>query len=115
MSEVVTTLLTLVAETTTGEGALINTGVVPVADPVNKNVRPVLAEELVAPLISTSCRFNLTVSEITGTDMDFTIAHEIAGIDYELGTFTLTTGTESQVINIDNCPLIVKVKYVEIR
>ena len=107
MSELVKTLLTLVAETTTGEGALIDTGAFPVQD---KNIRPQLEN---SPLISTACRFHLKVSELTGTDMDFTVAHEQDGVDYELGTFTLSVGTEDQTISIADCPRIVKIKYLE--
>ena len=105
--ELATTLLTLVAETTTGEGSLIDTMARPTLD---KNLRPQAPE---GAFISTSARFHLKVSELTGTDMDFTISHEQDGVDYELGTFTLSVGTEDQTITIADCPPVVKVKYLE--
>lgn len=103
----VTTLLTLVAETTTGEGALLNTMARPVID---KNLRPQAPE---GAFIDTGAWFHLKVSELTGTDMDFTVSHELDGQDYELATFTLSTGTEDQMIYIAICPPFVKIKYLE--
>lgn len=103
----VTTLLTLVAETVSGESALQDTMQRPVID---KNLRP---QAPAGAFVDTGAWFHLKVSELTGTDMDFTISHELDGEDYELGTFTLSVGTEDQMVYIAICPPFVKIKYLE--
>ncbi len=67
---------------------------------------------------SASARFFLNVTALTGSTtptMLVSIVHVVDGVDIEVGTFVITSGTgaQNQTIVIEACPSDLKAKWVE--
>lgn len=95
LKENVQELLSVVAETDDGEGAIVSTGV---------KGRYVGSEK---------CRFTIKTSSIAGTKMSVDIVTVINNVDVVVGSFTDVAAVGGESIVIDVCPVNVKVVYTE--
>jgi len=60
------------------------------------------------------CRFLLNVTGFAGTSMLVEVKTTINGVDVLVGAFTSVTGVVQESIEIDNCPINVKIVYTAV-
>jgi len=95
MFEKITKILDVTDEVTSGEGVLTNTG----------------SEK--GQVLGTGARFYLNCTGITGTSMAVDIVATVGGVDYIIGSFTDVASISSEMIELTNVPVMLKVVYTE--